>query len=121
MAILAAPLAGLSPIYAFFSVICHQDPSRSWFLAGEPLPICIRCASIYLGFFASLAAGLSPRSRWLKASILIMIGEFVVARLLVDSPTARSLSGILFGATAAPFVGQGVVELLGRGKFRESV
>ena len=120
-AILAAPLAGLSPIYGFFSIICHQDPSRSWFLAGEALPVCIRCASIYLGFLASLAAGLAPSSQWLKASMLILIAEFVVARLIVDSPIARSVSGMLLGATAAPFVGQGIVELLGRGKLRESV
>ena len=124
LAIVAAPLLGLSAVYAFFSAICHQDPARSWFIAGEPLPVCIRCASIYMGFLAALFAGLEPSARWLRAAILIAITEFVIARLFLDSAITRSLSGILLGATAAPFVNQGVLELLEllrRRKVRESV
>lgn len=127
LTIVAAPLLGLpglSAAYDFFSAICHQDPARSWFLAGEQLPVCIRCASIYFGFLAALFAGLEPRGRWLRAAVLIAIMEFVIARLFLDSAIARSLSGILLGATAAPFVNQGVLELLEllrRRKVRESV
>ena len=43
------------PIYAVFSVLCHQDPSRSLAVGGHPLACCHRCAAIY---GASAAAGL---------------------------------------------------------------
>ena len=43
------------PIYATFSLVCHQDPSRSFDVGGSPLACCHRCAAIY---GASAAAGL---------------------------------------------------------------
>ena len=109
--LVAGPLLGLSVIYAFFAMICHQDPARSWHLMGEPLPVCIRCASIYFGFFASLWLGLSPRTRLLRLAIVVMLAEFLLARLVADTAVARSLSGIFFGATAAPFVRKGMEEI----------
>src|SRR5439155_3797661 len=39
VSILAAPALDLSPVYRFFAAICHQDPARSWYLFGEPLPV----------------------------------------------------------------------------------
>jgi uncharacterized membrane protein len=94
-------------------MICHQDPSRSWHLAGEPLPVCIRCASIYFGFLAALWLRLSPKAPWLRAALFLMICEFVFARVLLDAALLRSLSGILLGVTTAPFVRQGIEEMTG--------
>jgi len=42
-------------IYAFFSPICHQIPSRSFFFLGSPLAVCGRCLGIYFGFLAGAA------------------------------------------------------------------
>ncbi len=42
------PLAVLS-IGQFFSVVCHQDPARSFWIAGAPVAVCARCLGIYLG------------------------------------------------------------------------
>ena len=111
LAILAAPVLHLPLVYAFFSRICHQDPSRSWRLFGEPLPVCIRCTSIYFAFTISLWVGLKPNARWLRASLAIMAAEFIIARTVLDAGLLRSLSGILVGLSAAPFVRQGVEEL----------
>src|SRR5215470_15281853 len=113
LAILAAPVFGPSWLYAFFSKICHQDPGRSWHLFGHQLPVCIRCASIYFAFTVSLWAGLKPNTRWLRASFAVMAAEFILARLVLDAAVLRSLSGILVGLSAAPFVRQGVEELRG--------
>jgi uncharacterized membrane protein len=115
LAILAAPVLHLPLIYEFFSRICHQDPSRSWHIFGQPLPVCIRCASIYSAFTISLWAGLKPNARWLRASLAIMAAEFIIARFFLDAALLRSLSGILVGLSAAPFVRQGIEE------FREAV
>lgn len=41
-------LGGL--LYSAFSPICHQFPSRSFFLFGYPLAVCSRCLGIYSGF-----------------------------------------------------------------------
>jgi hypothetical protein len=111
LAILATPVIGSPWIYEFFSRICHQDPLRSWHLLGNPLPVCIRCASIYFAFTLSLWAGLKPNPRWLRASFAIMAAEFILARLVVDAAALRSFSGILVGLSAAPFVKQGIEEL----------
>ena len=113
LSILAAPLAGWSSIYSFFAMICHQDPARSWHLFGEPLPVCIRCTSIYFGFLAALWLRVSPRTRWLRFAVALMVCEFVFARLVLDAAVIRSLSGILFGIAAAPFVRQGIEEMTG--------
>ena len=69
LSILAGPITGSSAIYSFFAMICHQDPSRSWHLAGEPLPVCIRCTSIYFGFLAALWLTLSAENTMVARSL----------------------------------------------------
>jgi uncharacterized membrane protein len=109
--LIAAPVFGLSFVYAFFSRICHQDPARSWHLMGSPLPVCVRCASIYFAFTLSLWFGLKANTRRLRWALVFMFCEFVVARLLVDVAFLRSVSGIFVGLAAAPFVKQGLEEI----------
>lgn len=52
---LAAPLLAPShPLIAllirgFFSRLCHQDPGRSFMVAGSPIAVCVRCLGIYCG------------------------------------------------------------------------
>src|SRR5438552_1508774 len=111
LCIISAPLLGLSWVYEFFSRICHQDPARSWRIFGEALPVCIRCASIYFAFTVSLWLGLRTNVRWLRIAVVIMLCEFVIARLVIDSALLRSVSGVLVGLSAAPFVAQGVEEI----------
>ena len=111
LSIIAAPALGLSPVYRFFSTICHQDPSRSWHIFGPSLPVCIRCASVYFAFTASLWVGIRANIRWLRISLLFILCEFVIARFFIDAVALRSLSGILVGSSAAPFVKQGIEEL----------
>jgi len=41
--------------------VCHQIPARSYFLAGQPLPLCARCSGIYLGALVGLASILIMR------------------------------------------------------------
>ncbi|MFQ6069703.1 MAG: DUF2085 domain-containing protein [Candidatus Aminicenantales bacterium] len=40
-------------IYSVFSPVCHQIPSRSFFLFGHPLAVCGRCLGIYVGFLVA--------------------------------------------------------------------
>src|SRR6266404_8326372 len=93
LCIIAAPLLGLSGVYEFFSRICHQDPARSWHIFGESLPVCIRCASIYFAFTASLWLGVKANVRWLRIGVCLMLCEFVMARLFIDVAIVRLMSG----------------------------
>jgi uncharacterized membrane protein len=113
LSIIAAPVVKLGLVYAIFSLVCHQDPARSWALSGTPLPVCIRCASIYFGFLASLCLALPLNVKWLRISIILTIAEFTFAQLVVDTWVLRSLSGILLGAAAAPFIMEGVRQMGG--------
>ena len=111
LAIIAAPVFEWTWINEIFSRICHQDPARSWHLAGEPLPVCIRCASIYFAFTASLWLGFKMNVRWLRVSVVLLVCEFIFARLVFDDALLRSLSGILVGLSAAPFVRRAFEEM----------
>src|SRR5437879_5592298 len=73
----------------------HQNPARSWYVFGEPMPVCIRCASIYFAFTASLWIGIRPHVRWLRISLLLMFFEFAVARFVIDAALLRSVSAVL--------------------------
>lgn len=114
LAIVAAPLFHLTPIYLIFSAICHQLPARSWHIHGEPLAACIRCTAIYYGFLAGLLAFSKPRARWFRIAVAITAAEWLLAFAIFDSEILRTLSGILLGASAAPIVRTGVEELFAR-------
>lgn len=111
LSIIAAPLLNSAGIYAFFSHICHQDPSRSLHIFGEPLAVCIRCTAIYFAFAVSLWSGFRASARWLRAAVVLLVLEFALARLVIDAAALRAFSGILIGLSAAPFVRQGLEEI----------
>ena len=114
LAIVAAPLFHLTPIYVFFSAICHQLPARSWHIHGEPLAVCIRCTAIYYGFLAGLLTLSKPRARWFRIAVVITAVEWLLALVLFDNEILRALSGVLLGASAAPIVRTGVEEMFAR-------
>ena len=111
-AIVLAPLLQLEPVYRFFSLICHQNPLRSWTLAGTPLPVCIRCVSIYIGFFVALVFSLRPRTAVLKFAILASLAELLLQWTVIDWVVLRSFTGFALGAAVAPFVRIGVHEMI---------
>ena len=99
-------------ISLFFSPVCHQTAERSFHLAGHPLAVCIRCASIYVGFL--LGVVLYPLIRnWnditLPPKKVLLIGllpsalEIGIFRLLlnVPDPFFRAFSGLILGAVVS--------------------
>jgi len=54
--------------YLVGSLICHQRPERSFRLAGARLPVCGRCAGLYLSASAGILLGAAAlrgrRKRW---------------------------------------------------------
>ena len=118
-AIVLAPILHLEPVYRFFSLICHQNPQRSWMLAATPFPVCIRCIAIYTGFFVALVFSMRDRTAMLQSAILATLAEVVLEWTLIDSIVLRSLTGFALGAAIAPFVRIGVDEMI-ETRFRRS-
>jgi uncharacterized membrane protein len=114
LAIVAAPIFHLTPIYVAFSAICHQLPARSWHIHGESLAACIRCTAIYFGFLAGLLTLSKPNARWFTIAVGITAAEWLLAFAVFDSALLRTLSGILLGASAAPIVRTGLEEMFAR-------
>jgi uncharacterized membrane protein len=88
-AILLVPLqsSGLirAVVYATGALVCHQRPERSFHLAGTPLPVCARCAGLYLsGAAGCLAAWVGFPSVPRRARALLMAAA---------APTAISVAG----------------------------
>ncbi|MCI0421117.1 MAG: DUF2085 domain-containing protein [Acidobacteria bacterium] len=92
----------------FFSQLCHQDPSRSFALAGITLPVCARCLAFYLGGLVGIACYPMPifRSnhcqeikRFFVASLCLVALDagFDLASIWQNTFFSRSLTGALFG------------------------
>lgn len=118
--IVVAPLAASLPateqfsrfIYRLFSSICHQLDERSFHVAGNKLGVCIRCSSIYFGFFFSLIAlqfaGRKeiPALRFLILGSLPMLIDVAMNLAGVHESTTwtRLISGATFGGALAFFI-----------------
>ena len=81
-------------LYQSASRICHQQPERSFHVAGVQLPVCARC----FGLYASGAAG--------------AIGAWLVGRSRRGTPNPGQ-ARLLFAAAALPTVATVAVEWLG--------
>jgi len=115
LAIVAAPIFHINTIYSFFSVICHQDPERSWQIGAGTLPVCVRCTAIYFGFLLGALLSNRPHTKLLSIAVIASVVQFVIAVLVVDSVWLRTATGLLLGEAVAPFVSLGVEQMMQTG------
>lgn len=112
---MAAPLLAGGPwlsfgIRRFFSVVCHQDPARSFWVAGAPVAVCVRCLGIYLG--AALGAtgvARAPRPRWIQifwAAVALNVADVAAEFLGLHGnlPLPRFIFGLIAGFAAGALV-----------------
>ena len=110
-------------LYAAGSLICHQRPERSFHLFGVQLPVCARCAGIYLGAavtaclaWARMAPAAPDHHRGSPArdarprprTLLLFSAVPMMATLVYEWTTgqtpgnmARAMSGATLGAAVA--------------------
>jgi uncharacterized membrane protein len=114
---------GLAPfVYACFSPLCHQVPSRSFYIFGFPLAVCARCLGIYLGFFAGTM--LYPLRRGFSALRLPKTPAFLAVSFPIVFDTAANIlhiwktpnvlrlaTGILWGLILPFYFITGVAEI----------
>jgi len=109
-------------VYSVFSPVCHQLPSRSFHLLGQPLAVCARCLGIYAGFF--IGVGLYPFLRGFeetslpRTSIFVLISFPIVtdtlgnlARLWETSNAVRFATGLLWGSLLPLYFITGLADL----------
>ncbi|HQZ39303.1 MAG TPA: DUF2085 domain-containing protein [Vicinamibacterales bacterium] len=81
-------------VYAIGSVVCHQLPDRSFHLAGIQLPVCARCAGLYIGAAAGLVVwafrARGPSRPWPRRHALATLAVAAV-------PTAVTVASALAG------------------------
>ncbi len=97
-------------ILQFFSVACHQDPARSFWVAGAPIAVCIRCLGIYLGGIAGAWIRASRRAilKLLAGAALVSLLDYFAeaAGLHGDWPSVRWILGALLGAGGGALIVQ---------------
>ena len=111
-----------TPLYSFFSLMCHQMPDRSFHLEGEKFGVCSRCFGVYFGLFFGFVIyplwrridETEPISRiWLFLS-LIPIGvdwSLGVFGLWENTFTSRFITGLILGAACATYIVPAIVEI----------
>ena len=88
--------------YSFLSDICHQFPTRSFWLFDHPLAICARCTGGYLGITAGFVAVLLSKGPTGRNYLVMGAALFVTAVLeayigFSDGNIWRAISGFAGG------------------------
>jgi uncharacterized membrane protein len=127
--IIAAPLllsGGVasfsSPLYTFFSYICHQIPERSLHMLGHQMAVCSRCFGVYFGLLAGMAIyplwrpvdEIEPIPRfWLFLSLIPIAIDWSLTMFGVweNTHVSRFLTGLILGAACSTFIVPALVEI----------
>jgi uncharacterized membrane protein len=93
--------------YTLGALVCHQQPERSFHVAGTQFPVCARCMGLYVGAFAGA---------WFAALHRSTRGTFAVGRVrslvvLAAIPTAFTLCIELLGLASPSNVIRAVAAL----------
>jgi uncharacterized membrane protein len=111
-----------SPLYHFFSYICHQIPERSFHIGVEPFGVCSRCFGVYFGLFVGFAIyplwrqidEIEPLARfWLFLS-LIPIGidwTLTISGIWENTHSTRSVTGLILGVACSAYIVPALVEI----------
>lgn len=96
----------MSIIAYLFSFLCSQDASRSFAVAGHLLPVCQRCAGLYLGMGVTFVYlllkwdyrnDLPPRSVVYVNVVCLLAMPIFGFHLLDPGPAWRLWSGLVYG------------------------
>lgn len=115
-------MAVSSPLYTFFSYICHQLPERSLHVGDHRLAVCSRCFGVYFGLLVGLLVyplwrridDIEPLPRvWLFLS-LVPIGidwSLTVFGIWENNHASRFITGLILGLACATYIVPAIVEI----------
>lgn len=110
-----------SVIYIFFSKVCHQDDSRSFWFHEHKLAVCSRCVWIYAGFFFGTSVypvkyklnNIIPPSVWiLITAVLLLIADVSldITGIIPNTIYSRSVTGFIIGSVLPFYIVPGFVK-----------
>ncbi len=127
--IITAPLilsegfaAASSPIYTFFSYVCHQIPERSLHITGHQMAVCSRCFGVYFGLLVGILVyplwrhvdeiEAIPRA-WLFLSLIPITIDWTltVFGFWENTHLSRFVTGAILGAACATYIVPALVEI----------
>ena len=116
-------LAGIStPLYSFFSYICHQISERSFHIDGEQFAVCSRCFGVYFGLLTGFLIyplwrkidEIEPLRRfWLFLSLIPISIDWSLTMFGIweNTQASRFITGLILGVACATFIIPALVEI----------
>jgi uncharacterized membrane protein len=116
------PANNSSPIYHFFSFICHQMADRSFHFLDHQFAVCSRCFGVYFGLLTGLLAyplwrsvdNIDPLPRvWLFAA-MVPIGidwSLGILGIWENTQLTRFLTGLVLGIACATYIVPALIEI----------
>lgn len=112
-----------SPLYLFFSNLCHQMPDRSFHILEHQLAVCSRCFGVYFGLVLGLAIyplwrrveNIDPLPRiWLFASMVPIGIDWSLGMLDIwqNNHASRFITGLILGVGCATYIMPALVEIV---------
>lgn len=112
-----------SPIYKFFSYLCHQQSERSFHIHEHQFAVCARCFGVYFGLFFGFLIypllrkieDIEPLPRFWLFLALIPIGiDWTLGMFGIWENThwSRFATGMILGFACAVFIVPSLVELV---------
>lgn len=112
-----------SPIYRFFSYICHQMPERSLHYLGHQMAVCSRCFGVYFGLLAGIVVyplvrsieETEPIARfWLILSLIPITVDWslTVFGVWENTHVSRLVTGMILGFACAVYIVPAMVEVV---------
>jgi len=112
-----------SPIYHFFSFICHQIPERSFHFLENQLGVCSRCFGVYFGLLTGLCAyplwrnvdSIEPLPRiWLFAAMVPIAIDWTLGIFGIweNNHASRFITGLILGFGCATYIIPALVEIV---------
>jgi uncharacterized membrane protein len=103
-----------------YSLVCHQENAKSFFVAGQKLEVCARCTGIYTGgLIFSIAALLIPALKPRSAKGLILAIFPMAADVLLYSIGIYDYSiwvafttGLILGSAAILYIFTGIEDYI---------
>jgi len=112
-------------LYDLFGLVCHQDPARSFTIAGTVLPFCQRCTGLYLGLAIGLLVqwlsgsykkGLPPKGILFTIIACLLIMPMFGFHLLDPGPEWRFWTGLIYGNAIAYLLLPAAFTIVTRGR-----
>ncbi len=95
-----------------YSLVCHQDEAKSFFLNGQKIFVCARCTGIYSAVFLSslflmafnFRFSLNKKLLWISLLIMVVDGLSVITGLYNYNKISAAMTGAFFGSVVFIYI-----------------